>query len=71
MSGKEVKVKATIEIELNTWFDLDDLGIDDDDDLESIETAVYGEIEQEARAAVMAMEAYNTQYTITEVSIDE
>lgn len=70
MSGKEVKVKATIEIELNTWFDLDDLGIDDDD-LESIETAVYGEIEQEARAAVMAMEAYNTQYTITEVSIDE
>lgn len=71
MIGKEVKVKATIEIELNTWFDLDDLGIDDDDDLESIETAVYGEIEQEARAAVMAMEAYNTQYTITEVSIDE
>ena len=71
MSGKEVKVQAMIGIELNTWFDLDDLGIDDDDDLESIETAVYGEIEQEARAAVMAMEAYNTQYTITEVSIDE
>lgn len=69
MSKKDVRVKATIEINLNTWIDLDDLDVDDDD-LESIESAVYSVIECEARNAVIAME-YNADYTITELLVDD
>lgn len=69
MSKKQVLVRATVEINLETWVGLEDSSVDGDY-LKFMKSAVYSLIEREARNAVLAMDTFDAYYVIDEVLVN-